>query len=117
MGATLATLRKYIRAEVNDPAPTEKLDTLTLTHDGGNSAAFFQDASYNFVTLGVKVGDVIYNTSDGGSIATIQQITNGGGTNDKLVVGPIEGGTDNDYDNADVVQIYDRFAQKAGPAS
>jgi hypothetical protein len=58
------------------------------------------------------VGDVIYNTTDGGSLATIQQITNGGATNDKLVVGAIEGGTDNDYDNSDVVEIYDRHAQK-----
>lgn len=112
MGATLATLRKYIRAEVNDPKPTEKLSSLTLTHDGGNSAAFFQDQTYNFVTQGVIIGDVVVNTTDGNSLAVVQQITNGGATNDKLVVGSIEGGTDNDYDNGDVVEIYDRHAQK-----
>lgn len=112
MGATLSTLRKYVRAEVHDPAPTEKMSSSTLTHDGGNSAAFFQDQTFNFDSQGIVVGDVVYNTSDGGSLATIQQITNGGATNDKLVVGAIEGGTDNDYDNDDVVKIYDRHAQK-----
>lgn len=112
MGATLATLRKYIRAEVNDPAPLEKLSSLTLTHDGGNGAAFFADATHNFDTLGVKIGDVIRNITDGGSLATINLISTSGGTNDKLTVGSIEGGTDNDYDNGDVVEIYDRHAQR-----
>jgi len=113
MGATLETLRKYIRAEVNDPAPLRKLSTLTLTHDGAtDNEAFFQDASHNFVTLGVIVGDVIYNTSDGGSLAVIRGFANGGGTNDKLMVSSIEGGTDNQYDTGDVVQIYDRHAQR-----
>jgi len=113
MGATLATLRRYIRAEVNDPAPLEKLSTLTITHDGGSAEEdFFQDASYNFVTLGVIVGDVIYNTSDGGSLAVIRQIADGAATNDRLYVSSIEGGTENDYDNGDVVEIYDRHAQR-----
>jgi hypothetical protein len=58
------------------------------------------------------VGDVIRNVTDGGSLATIQLISNGGATNDKLTVGPIEGGTDNDYDNGDVVEIFDRYAQR-----
>lgn len=112
MGATLATLRGYIRAEINDPAPSEKMSSSTLTHDGGDAAAFFQDATFNFVTQGIIVGDVVRNTTDGGSLATIQLISNGGGTNDKLTVGPIEGGTDNDYDDGDVVEIWDRHAQK-----
>ena len=111
MGATLATLRKYIRAEVGDPAPTRKLSSLTLTHDTTTQTTFFQDATHNFVTLGVIVGDVIYNTSDGGSLAVIHGIESGSGTNDKLMVSSIEGGTENDYDNGDVVQIYDRHAQ------
>lgn len=111
MGATLATLRKYIRAEVGDPAPLEKMASSTLTHDGGANAAFFQDQTFDFVSQGIIVGDVVRNISDGGSIATIQLISNGGATNDKLTVGAIEGGTDNDYDNGDVVEIYDRHAQ------
>jgi len=112
MGATLSTLRKYIRAEVNDPKPSRKMSSSTLTHDGGDSAAFFQDQSFNFDSQGIEIGDVIYNTSDGGSLAVIRQITDGGATNDKLVVGSIEGGTDNDYDDGDVVYIYDRHAQR-----
>ena len=112
MGATLATLRKYIRAEVSDPAPTEKLSSLTLTHDGGDGSLFFADATHNFDSLGVKVGDVIRNVTDGGSLATITLISSSGGTNDKLTVGSIEGGTDNDYDNGDTVEIYDRHAQR-----
>jgi hypothetical protein len=97
---------------VGDPAPLEKLSTLTLTHDGGSAAAFFADATHNFDTLGVVVGDVIRNVTDGGSLATIQLISSSGGTNDKLTVGAIEGGTDNDYDDGDVVEIYDRNAQR-----
>jgi hypothetical protein len=113
MGATLATLRKYIRAEVGDPAPLRKLSTLTLTHDGSSQTTFFQDASHNFVALGVIVGDVIYNPSDGGSLAVIRGFEDSaGGTNDKLMVSSIEGGTGNTYEDADVVQIYDRHAQK-----
>ena len=92
MGATLATLRKYVRAEVHDPAPLRKISSSALIHDGGNNAAFFQDATFDFVALGVIVGDVVWNGTDGGSISTIQAI--GGTGNRKLTVGPIEGGTE-----------------------
>jgi hypothetical protein len=112
MGATLATLRKYIRAEVGDPAPLRKISTSSLIHDGGNGAAFFQDATFNFVTLGIIIGDVVWNGSDGGSISVVRAIEDGGGTNDKLVVGSIEGGTDNDFDDGDTPWIYDRHAQR-----
>jgi len=116
MGATLATLRKYVRAEVNDPAPERLPDSsTTFTHDGGDNLAYFEDNAQNFYTThGVRVGDVIINVTDGNSIAVIQQITNGGGaspTNARLVVGSIEGGTDNDYDDGDVIQIWNRHAQ------
>jgi hypothetical protein len=110
MGATLSTLRKYIRAEVHDPAPLRKISSSALIHDGGSAAVFFQDATFNFVTLGIVVGDVIWNGSDGGSISTIQQITGTG--NRKLVVGAIEGGTNNDFTDGDTPYIYDRHAQK-----
>jgi len=112
MGATLSTLRKYIRAEVHDPAPLRKISTSALIHDGGNDAVFFQDQTFNFDTLGIVVGDVIWNGSDGGSISTIQQISDGGATNDKLTVGAIEGGTNNNFTNGDTPYIYDRHAQK-----
>lgn len=111
MGATLSTLRKYVRAEIHDPAPTRKISSSSLIHDGGNDAVFFQDATFNFDTLGIVIGDVIWNGSDGGSISVIQQITSGSGTNDKLVVGAIEGGTNNNFTNGDTPYIYDRHAQ------
>jgi len=115
MGATLETLRKYVRQEVDDPAPERIPDSsTTFAHDGGsNRTDFFQDSSENFVNHGVAVGDVIYNVSDGGSLATIRAITSSaGGTNDKLFTDSIDGGQNNDYDNNDVIYIYSRHAQK-----
>jgi hypothetical protein len=109
MGATLSTLRKYIRAEVHDPAPLRKISTSALIHDGGNDAAFFQDETFNFLTLGIIVGDVIYNGSDGGSIGTINAISANGAI---LTPGPMEGGTNDNFTNGDTPYIYDRHAQK-----
>jgi hypothetical protein len=111
MGATLATLRKYIRAEVGDPAPT-RVTTTSITHDDGSQTTHMEDSDVNFVTEGVQVGDVIYNITDGGSLATIRAITDGDGTNDRLYVTSIEGGTGNTYENGDVCYIYDRHAQR-----
>lgn len=112
--ATLETLRKYVRQEVDDPAPGRIPDASTsFAHDGGsNRTDYFQDSSENFVTHGVKVGDVIYNLTDGGSLATIRAIQSGSGTNDRLFTDSIDGGQNNDYDNNDVIYIYDRHAQK-----
>jgi hypothetical protein len=114
MGATLATLRNYIRAEVGDQEP-QRVTTTSLAHDGAsNNTEYFEDNAVNFVTEGVQVGDVIYNITDGGSLATILAITDGGGgspTNARLYVSSIEGGQDNEYDTGDVVYVYDRYAQ------
>jgi hypothetical protein len=116
MGATLTTLRKYTRAEVHDPAPLEKMAASVITHDGGNnSTAFMQDASYDFKDENdIVIGDVVFNVTKGGSIATISGFLSSGGSkaNDKLVVGSIEGGSAQDYDDADIVELYDRHAQK-----
>jgi hypothetical protein len=109
MGATLATLRKYIRAEVGDPAALRKISTSALIHDGGNGTAYFSDATFNFITLGVIVGDVIYNGSDGGSLGTISAISANGQV---LYVVSMEGGTNNDFTNGDTPYIYDRHAQR-----
>jgi hypothetical protein len=112
--ATLETLRKYVRQEVDDPAPSRIPDADTqFVHDGGsNRTDYFQDSSENFSTHGVKVGDVIYNLTDGGSLAVIRAIQSGAGTNDRLFTDSIDGGQNNDYDNNDVIYIYDRYAQK-----
>ncbi len=114
MEANLSTLRKFVRQEVDDPAPLRKPGpTVSFQHDGGdNQTSFFIDASEDFALLGVVVGDVIYNISDGGSLATIRAIIDAFGTNDRLDVDSIDGGNDNDYDNGDVVYIFDRHAQK-----
>jgi hypothetical protein len=110
MGATLATLRKYIRAEVGDQEATEKMASETLTNDGGNGVAYFEDASFDFVAEGVVEGDVIQNVTDGGSLSTIKMIS--AASNKRLTPGPIEGGTTNDFATADVIRIYDRHAQR-----
>jgi hypothetical protein len=59
------------------------------------------------------VGDVVYNLTDGGSLAIIRAIqSSGSGTNDRLFTDSIDGGQNNDYDNNDVIYIYNRHAQK-----
>lgn len=114
MGATLSLLRKYVRQEIDDPAPLRKPDSsTTFQHDGGDGrTSYFLDSSEDFVDLGIVVGDVIYNTSDGGSLATIRAIVDAFGNKSRLEVDSIDGGNDNDYDDGDVVELYDRHAQK-----
>lgn len=75
-------------------------------HDGGNNSDFAQDTSENFTTLGVTVGDLIRNKDDQCQ-GIITAIGNGGGTNDKLTIaGGLTGGTDNDFDNDDIFNVY-----------
>lgn len=114
MGATLSLLRKYVRQEIDDPAPLRKPNSsVTFQHDGGDDLTdYFLDSSENFEDLGIVVGDVIYNVTDGGSLATIRAITDGIATKDQLQVDSIDGGNENDYDNGDVIYLYDRHAQK-----
>lgn len=114
MTANLSTIRKFVRQEVDDPAPLRKPDpTVSFQHDGGfNQTTSFQDSSEDFDALGVVVGDVIFNLTDGGSLATIRAITTSIGTNDVLEVDSIDGGNQNEYNPNDIVYIYDRHAQK-----
>lgn len=76
-------------------------------HDGGNnSATFAQDTSENFTTLGVAVGDLVRNKTDQCQ-GIVTAVGNGGGTNDKLTcAGGFTGGTDNDFDNDDIFNVY-----------
>ena len=111
MGDALSVIRTAVRLEVFDPSPERIPDSATtFTHDGGNNTAYFEDSGENFVTHGVAVGDVVENTTDG-SLAVIKAISDGGGTNARLEFESVEGGTDNDFDNGDVIKIYDRYAQ------
>lgn len=114
MGADLFTLRKFVRQEIDDPAPERKPgNTVQFQHDGGfNQTTSFQDSSEDFVALGIVVGDVIFNLTDGGSLATIRAITSNIGTNDVLEVDSIDGGNQNEYNPNDICYIYSRHAQK-----
>jgi hypothetical protein len=108
MGDALSTIRTAVRLEVFDPSPERLPDaSTTFTHDGGANTAYFEDGGENFVTEGVGVGDVVENTTDG-SLSVIKAISNG---NARLEFESTEGGTDNDFDNGDVIKIYDRYAQ------
>ena len=69
------------------------------THDGGNDSADLIDTTTNFVTSGVRIGDLINNTTDGsdGRVTAISTTTN---PNDTLSM-VLEGGTDDDWDTGD----------------
>lgn len=74
---------------------------ITGTHKTGfANSAFLVDADgRNFVTLGVAVGMMIFNSTDGSS-GQITAIGDQDATNDKISV-TLAGGTDNDFDVAD----------------
>lgn len=78
---------------------------LTGAHKTGfsNSAFLVDGAGRNFVTLGVTVGMMIFNTTDGSS-GQITAIGDQDATNDKLSV-TLSGGTDNDFDTGDSIVI------------
>ena len=73
------------------------------THDGGDSLAYAEDASENFTTLGVRVGDLLNNKTDQdmGTTTVITSIANGAGTNARLI---LSGG--HSFDNGDVFTVY-----------
>ena len=74
---------------------------LTGTHKTGfaNSAFLVDNDGRNFATLGVTVGMMIFNTTDGSS-GQITAIGNQDATNDKITV-TLSGGTDDDFDTDD----------------
>lgn len=75
---------------------------ITGTHrvGAGDNAAFAEDESgRNFVSLGVVVGMMIFNTTDA-SNGQITAIGGGNATNDRLSV-TLASGTDNDFDESD----------------
>jgi hypothetical protein len=79
---------------------------ITGTHrvGAGDNRAYLEDeAGRNFVTLGVVVGMMIFNTTDGSS-GQITAIGNGNATNDKLSV-TLSGGTDDDFDESDSFEV------------
>lgn len=79
---------------------------ITGTHrvGAGDDKAYLEDeAGRNFVNLGVVVGMMIFNTTDGSS-GQITAIGDGNATNDKLSV-TLSGGTDDDFDESDSFEV------------
>lgn len=71
---------------------------------GANSAFYIDTEGRDLAALGVVVGMVIENLTDG-SQGAITAIANGEAVNDKISV-TLAGGTDNDFDVGDSVIIY-----------
>jgi len=72
---------------------------ITGTQDGGNNAAIFTDTSEDFLAAGVTAGDSITNIDDGsrGQVEAVTTTT--------ITPASLSGGTDDDFDNGDFVDI------------
>lgn len=80
-------------------------NNVTGVHKTGANSAFYVDTEgRDLAALGVMVGMVIENLTDG-SKGAITAIGNSAATNDKISV-TLAGGTDNDFDVGDSVIIY-----------
>ena len=75
------------------------------THNGANNSASLVDTTKDFLAIGVRVGDIIRNTTDGSS-GTVASITTTTNPNDTLTTS-LSGGTDNDFDTSDAYSIDD----------
>ena len=64
------------------------------THTGSNDSSVLSDSNADFVTDGIQVGDVIFNTTDG----SYGQVT---GVTATAVTATLAGGSDNDWDTDD----------------
>jgi hypothetical protein len=71
----------------------------TGTHTGGNNEAVLTDATGDFINRGVKLGDVVVNTTDFDSRATITGVT------ETTITGTLDGGTEDDWDTNDEYYI------------
>jgi len=70
----------------------------TGAHDGAGNLAYLSDANGDFLRRGVEIGKIVVNETDG-STAIITEV------NSTEVHGTLSGGTDNDWDVADVYHI------------
>lgn len=71
---------------------------VTGTHTGANNAATLTDSAASFLTSNVKVGQTIWNQTDGSS-AVITGVTA------TTITGTLSGGAENDWDTADAYTI------------
>ncbi len=101
------TLVKYEVAGATTIAKTDipREVMLTGTHDGAGNNASLVDTTKDFLNLGVRVGEIVKNTTDGsqGVVTALATTTN---PNDTLTM-TLSGGTEDDWDASDAYQIED----------
>jgi len=106
--STLITVIKYEISGASTVAktiiPVEIF--LTGTHDGANNSATLIDSTKDFIDLGIRINEVVKNTTDG-SQALVTGVTTTTNPNDTLTLGTLTGGTDNDFDTPDAYTIED----------
>lgn len=89
--------RAFSVGEFTSNITVEKANA-TGTHDGSSGAAILSDSGASFIIAGVKVGQVILNTTDG-SDAKISAVTT------TTITGALNNGTDNDWDTSDSYEV------------
>lgn len=70
------------------------LSGATYTHTGANNASVLTDSEANFTLIGVEVGDIVNNITDGSS-GTITAVTT------TTITATLSGGAENDWDTGD----------------
>lgn len=83
--------------------PREKI--VGGSHDGAGNNASLVDTTKDFLALGVRIGEIVKNTTDGsqGVVTALATTTN---PNDTLTM-TLSGGTDDDWDVSDTYEIVD----------
>jgi len=105
---TLITAIKYEISGASTVAktaiPVEQF--LAGTHDGASGSASLIDSTKNFLMLGIRINDIVKNTTDG-SQALVTAFAKTTNDNDTLTLDGLSGGTDNDFDTSDSYTITD----------
>lgn len=81
------------------------------THNGSSGASSLTDTTRNFTSLGIQVGDVVRNTTDG-SIGTVTNVST-----DTLTLNSLTLGLENDFDVDDQYEIYSDLSGTASGGS
>lgn len=105
---TLITAIKYEISGASTVAKTTiPVETFLVgTHDGVGNSAKLIDSSMDFFELGIRINDIVKNTTDGSQalVTGYEKTTN---DNDTLTLDGLTGGTDNDFDASDAYTITD----------
>ncbi len=106
--AALITAIKYEISGASTVAktviPVEQF--LAGTHDGVSNSASLIDSTKNFLMLGIRINDIVKNTTDG-SQALVTAFAKTTNDNDTLTLDGLSGGTDDDFDGSDSYTITD----------